>query len=83
VRGKCTIILYSRSNTAYRKALFDKEVERIIKETSLEIEERYTIEMKAIGVDKDHIHHETAVPGHIPQCHIKNNKIRISFFRQG
>jgi len=40
----------------YRKALLDGEVAVIIQETSREIEERYEIEMEAIGMDKDHIH---------------------------
>ena len=40
----------------YRKALLDKEVVGIIKETVLGIQERYEIEIEAMGMDKDHIH---------------------------
>lgn len=40
----------------YRRALLDKEVVQIIKETALGIQERYAIEIEAMGMDKDHIH---------------------------
>ncbi len=40
----------------YRKALLDSEVGGIIQETAKGIEERYEIEMEAVGMDKDHIH---------------------------
>lgn len=40
----------------YRKALLDSEVVRIIQETAIGIEERYAIEIEAMGMDKDHIH---------------------------
>jgi putative transposase len=40
----------------YRKALLDSEVADIIQETAVGIAERYSIEMEAIGCDKDHIH---------------------------
>ncbi|QWR78450.1 IS200/IS605 family transposase [Candidatus Magnetomonas plexicatena] len=54
----------------YRKALLDADVIRIIKETSLVIEERYDIEFEALGMDKDHIHilcggHPKISPGQI------------------
>jgi len=37
-------------------ALFDNEVIGIIKETALSIQERYEIEIEAMGIDRDHIH---------------------------
>jgi len=40
----------------YRKALLDKEVVKIITETVKGIEQRYAIEIEAMGMDKDHIH---------------------------
>ncbi|MER3445622.1 MAG: hypothetical protein C4291_01775 [Candidatus Dadabacteria bacterium] len=40
----------------YRKALLDKEVVQIIKETALGIQERYAIEIEAMGMDKGNIH---------------------------
>ncbi len=40
----------------YRKALLDELVIRIIEETTEGIQERYAIEMEALGMDKNHIH---------------------------
>lgn len=56
----------------YRRALLDKEVVQIIKETALGIQERYAIEIEAMGMDKDHIHilcgaHPKVSPGQIVQ----------------
>ncbi len=56
----------------YRKALLDKEVVEIIKQTALGIQERYAIEIEAMGMDKDHIHivcgaHPKVSPGEIVQ----------------
>ncbi len=56
----------------YRKALLDEEVTNIIKETSVSIEERYPIEMEALGTDKNHIHilcsaHPKLAPGRLVQ----------------
>ena len=56
----------------YRKALLDKEVVEIIKETAIGIQERYAIEIEAMGIDKDHIHilcgaHPKVSPGQIVQ----------------
>jgi putative transposase len=56
----------------YRKALLDKEVVQIIKQTALGIQERYAIEIEAMGMDKDHIHilcgaHPKVSPGQIVQ----------------
>ena len=39
----------------YRKALLDSEVTEIIRETAIGIEERYEIEIEALGMDR-HIH---------------------------
>jgi putative transposase len=40
----------------YRKALLSSGVAEIIKETSVAIGERYSIEVEGLGMDKDHIH---------------------------
>ena len=40
----------------YRKSLLDEKVIKIIEETSEAIEQRYEIEMEAMGMDGDHIH---------------------------
>ena len=54
----------------YRKALLDKMVIKIIEETAYGIQERYSIEMEALGMDKNHIHllssaHPKISPGEI------------------
>ena len=56
----------------YRKSLLDDDVTRIIVETTEAIQERYAIEMEAIGCDKNHIHllcsaHPKMAPGRIVQ----------------
>ena len=56
----------------HRKSLLDDEVTKIIQETANGIEERYEIEMEAIGTDKNHIHllcsaHPKIAPGRIVQ----------------
>lgn len=40
----------------YRKALLSSEITKKIKAISLEIQERYEIEMEQVGCDLDHIH---------------------------
>jgi putative transposase len=40
----------------YRKAIFDKEVDKKLKEICLEIELRYEIKFLEIGTDIDHVH---------------------------
>ena len=40
----------------YRKALIDKRVEKVILETLKGINERYGIEIRDVGFDRDHMH---------------------------
>ena len=40
----------------YRRAVIDKEVDKVLKEVCLEIEKRYEIVFLEIGTDKDHVH---------------------------
>lgn len=40
----------------YRELLLDAEVAEIISETAQEISDRYAIDMKGIGCDRDHLH---------------------------
>ena len=40
----------------YRKAVFDEQVDEVLKEVCLEIEKRYEIKFLEIGVDKNHVH---------------------------
>ena len=42
--------------TKYRRVVVDEEVEKVIKETCLEIGNRYEIYFLEIGTDKDHVH---------------------------
>ena len=64
----------------YRKALLDKMVIKIIEETAIGIQERYAIEMEALGMDKNHIHllssaHPKIAPGEIVRI-IKDNIVK-------
>ena len=40
----------------YRRVVFSKEVDEVLKEVCLEIEKRYEIKFIEIGTDKDHVH---------------------------
>ena len=52
-----TILLYHLVFPAkYRKAVFDEQVDEILREVCLDIEKRYEIKFVEIGVDKDHVH---------------------------
>ena len=52
-----TVLLYHLVFPAkYRGAVFDEQVDAVLKEVCLEIEKRYEIKFVEIGVDKDHVH---------------------------
>ena len=56
----------------YRSGFLDDEVTQIIVETAEAIQERYSIEMEAVGCDRNHIHllcsaHPRIAPGRIVQ----------------
>ena len=52
-----TVLLYHLVfPTKYRRIVIDDDVDRMIKEISLEIEKRYEIHFVEIGTDKDHVH---------------------------
>ena len=40
----------------YRKVIFSKEADKLLKETCMEIENRYEIYFIEIGTDKNHVH---------------------------
>ena len=40
----------------YRRAVFDKTVDGVLKEVCLDIEKRYQVKFLEIGTDKDHVH---------------------------
>ena len=52
-----TVLMYHLVFPAkYRRAVFDEEVDKVIKEVCLEIEKRYEVKFLEIGTDKDHVH---------------------------
>ncbi len=52
-----TVLLYHLVLPAkYRRVVFDREVDELLKEVCVEIEERYQIKFLEIGTDKDHVH---------------------------
>ena len=52
-----TILMYHIVFPAkYRRVVLDEEVDKLLKETCLEIEKRYEIRFLEIGTDKDHVH---------------------------
>lgn len=52
-----TVLLYHVVFPAkYRRAVFDSEVDRVLRETCIEIEKRYEIRFLEIGTDSDHVH---------------------------
>ena len=40
----------------YRRAVFDEDVDKVLKEVCLGIEDRYQVKFLEIGTDKDHVH---------------------------
>jgi putative transposase len=52
-----TVLLYHLVFPAkYRRAVFDEQVDEVLREVCMEIEKRYEIKFVEIGVDKDHVH---------------------------
>ncbi len=52
-----TVLLYHLVFPAkYRRAVFDAEVDSVLKDICLEIEKRYQIKFLEIGTDEDHMH---------------------------
>ncbi len=52
-----TVLLYHLVLPAkYRRAVFDAEVDSVLKDICLEIEKRYQVKFLEIGTDKDHVH---------------------------
>jgi len=52
-----TVLLYHLVFPAkYRRAVFDDEVDEVLKDVCLEVEQRYQMKFLEIGTDKDHVH---------------------------
>ncbi|MFZ5954656.1 MAG: IS200/IS605 family transposase [Candidatus Dependentiae bacterium] len=59
----------------YRKAVFNEEIDKILKLVCLEIELRYEIEFLEIGTDRDHVHFLVqSVPTYSPTEIVKKIK---------
>jgi REP element-mobilizing transposase RayT len=56
-RHNVTILMYHIVCPAkYRRVVISDEVDKVIKETCLEIEKRYEVKFLEIGTEKDHVH---------------------------
>lgn len=52
-----TVLLYHLVFPAkYRRAVFDGQIDEVLKETCIEIGKRYQVKFLEIGTDKDHVH---------------------------
>ena len=52
-----TVLLYHLVFPAkYRRAVFDADVERVLRDVCVEISARYQLKFLEIGIDKDHVH---------------------------
>ena len=52
-----TVLIYHLVFPAeYRRAVFDEDVDEVMKSVYLDIEKRYQIKFLEIGTDKDHVH---------------------------
>jgi REP element-mobilizing transposase RayT len=52
----------------YRRVVFDKRVERVVRDICLEISKRYEVEFLEIGIDQNHVHFLVqSVPGYSPK----------------
>ena len=56
-RHNVTVLMYHLVLPAeYRRAVFDTDVDEVIKEVCLQLESRYQVKFIEIGTDKDHVH---------------------------
>ena len=52
-----TVLIYHLVFPAkYRRAVFDEDVDEVMKDVCMEIEKRYQMKFLEIGTDKDHVH---------------------------
>jgi putative transposase len=52
-----TVLLYHLVFPAkYRRAVFDEQVDAVVREVCLEIEKRYEVKFIEIGIDEEHVH---------------------------
>ena len=56
-RHNVTVLLYHLVFPAkYRRVVFDKKVDVVLREVCLDIEDRYQLKFLEIGTDEDHVH---------------------------
>ncbi len=56
-RHNVTVLLYHLVFPAkYRRAVFDEQVDAVLRDVCLEIEKRYEVKFVEMGVDKDQVH---------------------------
>ena len=56
-RHNVTVLLYHLVFPAkYRRAVFDTEVDEVLRDVCLQIEARYQLKFLEIGTDDDHVH---------------------------
>ena len=68
--------------TKYRRVVISDEVEKIIKETCIEISKRYELIFLEIGADKDHVHFLVqSAPNYSPAQIVKSITAREVFRR--
>ena len=52
-----TVLMYHRVFPAkYRRAVIDAVVDKVLKQTCLEIDKRYQVNFLEIGTDREHVH---------------------------
>ena len=52
-----TVLIYHLVFPAkYRRAVFDRDVDEVMKDVCIDIEKRYQMKFLEIGTDKDHVH---------------------------
>ena len=56
-RHNVTVLLYHLVFPAkYRRAVFDSQVDELLRDVCLQIEDRYQLKFLEIGTDEDHVH---------------------------
>ena len=56
-RHNVTVLLYHLVFPAkYRRAVFDTDVDEVLRDVCLQIEDRYQLKFLEIGTDEDHVH---------------------------
>ena len=77
--NKTLLLFHLVCPVKYRRKVFSKDVERTLRETCLEISERYEIHFVEIGSDEDHVHFLIqTVPMMLPTRFVQTTKCIIA-----